>query len=233
MGGSPPEPALPFSMVAAPSLSIARCPVQARGKRGGGCQLFLSQNTHARMGGPTWKAGDLICSAYCCKAAAGLEVYNAVKECARKATKRQKLGSNTPVAVQSHPPQLQPPPPLPPPGQLSDVLPRPFLMKTAGSGIGYNSTLRLLESLAKELKVNIKGYTMQAALNAVYAAAGFVVPEVPLSIRFAVTHQRAHALADKLGIDDPSNLLPEENKLAAPLAKLPLPRLHASSHAKA
>ena len=49
-----------------------RCPVAATGKRGGSCLGTVVPGMKARQPGDGWRVGDEICSAYCCKLAAGL-----------------------------------------------------------------------------------------------------------------------------------------------------------------
>ena len=77
--------------------ALPPCAIDAVGKRKGRCFGTASPYLYARQAGPSWAAGAPVCGAYCCKAAAGLDVYNRDKEAARKRQNR------TPVAVQAVP----------------------------------------------------------------------------------------------------------------------------------
>merc|ERR1712060_9214 len=191
---------LAFSMAAL----FNRCPVQARGKRDGSCQLLASKDIRARVAGPTWSAGDFICSAYCCKSSAGLNVYDATKECARKRAKRQKEAAKR-QKLQEAPQEALPYDPVP----------------QAGTGRG-GPLMEEMERMAVKLNINIQGYTRFAAMKALYAAAGFAALAGTMD-------QRLQALADGLGMElspclqlpiDSSN--PYLKRLA--VAALPPPR---------
>ena len=77
--------------------ALPKCAIDAVGKRKGRCFGTAWRGLYARQAGASWAAGAPVCGAYCCKAAAGLEVYNRDKEAARKRQNR------TPVAVQAVP----------------------------------------------------------------------------------------------------------------------------------
>ena len=69
------------------------CAINAVGKRKGRCFGTASPYLYARQAGPSWAAGAPVCGAYCCKAAAGLDVYNRDKEAARKRQNREGGGA--------------------------------------------------------------------------------------------------------------------------------------------